>query len=310
METSVLFILFNRPDTTAAVFDAIRKAKPKKLYIAADGPRKGNADDITSCVEVRSIVEHIDWDCQVQKRFLEENAGCRMAVSSAITWFFDCEEEGIILEDDCLPHPSFFSFCETLLAFYRDNHTIMHISGDNFQFGKKHGDADYYFSTIPCVWGWASWRRAWKKYDVSLSDFPAFLKHPKRSTFFLNKTSEYFWLNALYRVSEKPTTWDYQWGYTILKNHGVCVVPQVNLVSNIGFGNKATHPAAKDSVGSNVPTQSLDEIKIHPSKIEIAIEADMYNMNPPFAGPHSRFFITRKKIKKKIKRFLGIGKKK
>ncbi|PGH37845.1 MAG: hypothetical protein CRN43_18725 [Candidatus Nephrothrix sp. EaCA] len=345
METPVLFILFNRPDTTAAVFDAIRKAKPKKLYIAADGPRKGNIDDIVSCMQTRSVVEHIDWDCKAERRFLDENAGCRMAVSSAITWFFDQEEEGIILEDDCLPHPSFFPFCETLLAQYRDNHSIMHITGNNFQFGKKYGDASYYFSTIAYIWGWASWRRAWEKYDVSLNDFPTFLRHPKRSAFFLNKASEYYWLDAIYRVytgasknliirtlnfikqlifpilltnkvfmnrafigaHKNSTTWDFQWGYTIIKNHGICIVPQVNLVSNIGFGNKAVHAVDKDSALANMPVQILGEIK-HPPKIDIAIEADMYSITAVFPRRTLSSLLTRKQIKSRISRFFGIDK--
>lgn len=311
METPVLFVLFNRPDITATVFEAIRKARPKRLYIAADGPRKGNVDDEVSCREVRAVVENIDWDCVVKRRFLTENAGCCLGVSSAISWFFENEEEGIILEDDCLPHPSFFTFCETLLERYRDNHSIMHIAGANLQFGRKYGEYSYFFSTIPHIWGWASWRRAWNQYDLAMSDYKEFLRYPNRSQYFLNKTCEYYWINRYADIyfDPTPTTWDVQWFYQVLKRRGICVVPQVNLITNIGCGNKAVHSDINDPTG-NLPMEDIGEI-VHPAGIEIMAEADMFCLQHVAKWTtSSRFHISYRKIIfgvfKRITNFFGI----
>src|SRR4051812_35098447 len=136
MNTPILFLIFNRPDVTQSVFNAIREARPKQLFVAADGPRKGNKTDDAKCREARSIIK-VDWPCELKTLYREENLGCRRAVSSGISWFFSLVEEGIVLEDDCLPHPDFFPYCEELLARYRDNPRIMHISGGNYQFGQK-----------------------------------------------------------------------------------------------------------------------------------------------------------------------------
>src|SRR5260221_13687320 len=167
-KSPVLFILFNRPDTTAQVFDQIKTAQPKRLYIAADGPRLDFPDDELLCKQAREVIKGIDWDCEVKILFNNENIGCKLGVSAALNWFFSQEEEGIILEDDCLPANGFFKFCDTLLEKYRDDTRIRHITGCNLQFGKKWGNASYYFSNRTHVWGWASWRRVWNIYVLSL----------------------------------------------------------------------------------------------------------------------------------------------
>ena len=160
-ETPILFITFNRPDTTKRVFEAIKKIKPKKLFISADGPRENKVGEKQKCLTVRSIFDNIDWDCEVKTLFQEKNLGCKIAATTAVTWFFQSVEEGIIIEDDCLPNKSFFLFCQKMLATYRKHEAIMHISGTNFQFGNKRGEASYYFSRCIHMWGWATWRRAW-----------------------------------------------------------------------------------------------------------------------------------------------------
>jgi hypothetical protein len=174
--TPVLFLIFNRPNTTEQVFEAIAKAKPRCLFVAADGPRTDKEGEAEKCQAVRDIIKRVDWDCEVKTLFREQNLGCKEAVSSAITWFFEQVEEGIILEDDCLPSDSFFSFCAELLEKYRDDKRIMMISGDNFQDGIQRGDASYYFSSVPWIWGWATWRRAWRLYDREMQTFPSFVK--------------------------------------------------------------------------------------------------------------------------------------
>ena len=170
-QSAILFVIFNRPGTTQRVFDSIRAAQPKRLYLAADGPRQGVAGDALLCKQTREIVGKIDWDCEVKTLFRDGNAGCKNGVSAAINWFFSYEEEGIILEDDCLPANDFFKFCDALLDKYRHDTRIRHITGCNLQFGKKWGDGSYYFSNRTHVWGWASWRRVWDDYDLSLEKY-------------------------------------------------------------------------------------------------------------------------------------------
>jgi hypothetical protein len=164
----ILFLVFNRPETTARVFEAIRNAKPSRLYIAADGPRDFIYNEYAVCAKTREIASRVDWDCDVETLFRAENLGCKAAVSSAISWFFSHEEEGIILEDDCLPCESFFYFTTILLEKYRHDERIAHIAGSNFQDGKKVGDGSYYFSDLYNIWGWATWKRVWKDYDAEL----------------------------------------------------------------------------------------------------------------------------------------------
>ncbi len=172
LTSPVLFLIFNRPETTEQVFSAIKKAQPPRLYIAADGPRSEYPNDAESCDISRAIATNVDWDCEVKTLFQDQNLGCRLAVSGAVDWFFEQETEGIILEDDCLPDQSFFLFCQELLEQYRDDTRIMQIGGTNYQFGKKRTNYSYYFSRYGHLWGWASWRRAWSFYDEKMKQWP------------------------------------------------------------------------------------------------------------------------------------------
>lgn len=276
LDTPVLFLIFNRPDTTKKVFDAIRLAAPSKLYIAADGPRETKPSDIENCRETRNILNEINWTCEVHTLFREKNLGCRVAVSSAIDWFFENEEEGIILEDDCLPDQSFFWFCSELLNKYRNNTQIMHIGGSNFQFGRTRGEASYYFSRLAHIWGWASWRRAWKYYDVNMESFPEFLTQNKISTVFANRAVQQEWIKSLTKIYKGANTWDYQWAYTIIMNNGYCIIPNENLVSNIGFGAESTtHATDENDKLANIKSLTISNL-IHPAEIKIDIEADNF----------------------------------
>ena len=156
----VLFCIFNRPELTARVFESIRARQPHQLFIASDGPRDSNSDDVTKVEAARQIVSRVDWECDVSTRFLSENLGCKHAMSSAISWAFEKTEDLIILEDDCLPHASFFGYCDSLLDRYRNEDSVMMISGNNFQPSRR-SDASYYFSRWTHIWGWATWKRAW-----------------------------------------------------------------------------------------------------------------------------------------------------
>ncbi|MBI3520532.1 MAG: nucleotide-diphospho-sugar transferase [Bacteroidetes bacterium] len=270
---AILMVVFNRPELTRQVFDAVRHSKPAKLYIAADGARKHVAEDALKCEKTRAIFAEIDWKCEVKTLFREENLGCGRAVSGAISWFFDHEEEGIILEDDCVPNPSFFSYCQTLLDFHRHHHQVMHIGGTNLQFGKKYGPASYYYSSIPHVWGWASWRRAWKNYDFNLSDLNFFLNNHQIEKYVGKGKIHDFWFDIFCKMNQKKIdTWDYQWQYAIWNNNGVAVIPQINLIKNIGFGVDATHTTEAHPY-ADMETFEMSEI-IHPQTISINKDAD------------------------------------
>jgi hypothetical protein len=242
----VLFLIFNRPDTTEMVFSTIRQYQPDKLYIAADGPRVGREKDAKLCKETRDIVKKIDWNCDVKTLYRDKNLGCKFAVSSAITWFFDNIEYGIILEDDILPDISFFHYCEVLLERYKDDTRIYQINGSNF-LNIKLSD-DYYFSRYPIIWGWASWRRAWINYDMEMDDFQ-YINKLKSLSSVLNTKKERKYFYGIFRemYKNKSNTWDTQWIYSVMRNNGVAISPNTNLVLNIGMNvDSSTHVFLKD----------------------------------------------------------------
>lgn len=265
MPASILFLVFNRPDTTKVVFEAIRKHKPAKLYIAADGPRKNKDGESVLCDTVRKIVSNVDWPCEVRTLFRAENLGCKMAVSSAIDWFFEHEEQGIILEDDCLPNESFYSFCDELLDYYKTDERIFHISGNNFQDGIVRGDGSYYFSKYNHIWGWATWRRVWNTYDVNMNQLDKAINlQALKST--LSASELKFWLHCFKEIQDgKKDTWDYQTLLNQWLHNGLTIVPNYNLVTNIGFGG-GTNTYIEVEGLANLPTKAINKI-VHPSFI-------------------------------------------
>lgn len=275
-ETPILFLIFNRLDTTIKVFEAIKKQKPKYLFIAADGSRKDKAGEFEKCQETRDIVMNgIDWDCEVKTLFRSENLGCGRAVSSAITWFFENVEEGIILEDDCLPNPDFFSYCSVMLEHYRKSEQVMFISGDNFQDGIKRSKYSYYFSAYSHVWGWASWKRAWDNYSFTLSELTEHDFDETLKFYFSNKAEQKYWKTIFLKMKEGMIdTWDYQVNFSVWSQKGVSIIPNVNLVTNIGFGQEATHTNG-NSKSSNLPTGNILPIS-HPSNFFINSKADKF----------------------------------
>ena len=259
MKTSILFMIFNRPDKAAEVFEQIRRVKPKKLFIAADGPRKEKIGERELCIKTRHIVNRVDWDCEIKTLFREENLGCGKAVSGAINWFFENVDEGIILEDDCLPDPSFFRFCEELLEKYRYDENKFMISGCNLLPEELRPKESYYFSKIAHIWGWATWKRSWQKYDFQMRDFHIFLKNKTIEKIWKNKKTQDYWLEKFYEThSGKLDTWDYQWIYSIWKNTAVSIAPRVNLISNIGFNSMGTHTSNKNDPSSNKPLEKME----------------------------------------------------
>lgn len=272
--TPILFLIFNRPDITQQVFDAIRKVKPLRLYIAADGPR--NEKEKINCDKTRNIINQIDWKCELKTLFREKNLGCRSAVSSAITWFFENEEEGIILEDDCLPSESFFGFCSYMLEYYRYDDRIGHIAGSNFQQGYKRGDGSYYFSNLTHVWGWAGWRRVWEDYDVDLSLFPQFVVSDVIDSIGSHNPHKEYWIHCLKETYKgNISSWAYQYAFLNLAKGRLSVMPNVNLISNIGFGVEATHTTEEGHPFGNLKRNEIEFVK-HPEFYQADIEADLF----------------------------------
>lgn len=281
LETPILFLLFNRPDTTRKVFEAIKRQQPQRLYIAADGARAEKIGEKELCEETRnSVIKNIDWDCEVKTLLREKNLGCKIAVSSAITWFFENEEQGIILEDDCLPNDSFFSFCEEMLNYYKDDERIMHIGGSNFQDGKIIGDGSYFFSNVHYIWGWATWRRAWKKYDVEMKSYNNFISEGYLKNLFPERYYQQLWESIFEKIiSGKLNTWDYQWTFSIWINNGLGIIPNQNLISNIGFSGEATHTqSSAEDILSNRATGKIGKIK-HPSIMQRNYQAEKYTLD-------------------------------
>jgi len=247
LETAVLFLIFNRLDTTKQVFEAIKKAKPPRLYIAADSARENKEGEKEKVEAVRKyVMDNIDWNCEVKTLFREKNLGCKYAVSSAITWFFENEEQGIILEDDCLPSQSFFWFCEELLEKYKDDMRIWHIGGYKYKYLPS-DEYSYNFSRFTHIWGWASWSSRWKHYDVTLSHFQKNNNLLFDYEFFREEFENKSRVEILNKVlNGQIDTWDYQWNFTVRINNGLSIRPSVNLIRNIGFGEDATHTFGKN----------------------------------------------------------------
>ena len=242
MKTPVLFIFYRRPETACRVFKMIRNARPESLYLAADGPREHLNHESILCKQTRNVIESmIDWPCQVHRLYREENLGCKRAVTEAIQWFFSSVPEGIILEDDTLPSASFFRFTEEMLNRYRTDHRVMHVSGNNYQAGRIRGDGAYYASQFAHSWGWATWARAWQSYNPDLSVFEETWEELADSLGFSKKRSNWWFQSLAATRDGRIGTWDFQWHYTIMKLRGICLLPQVNLVRNIGVGKGATH---------------------------------------------------------------------
>lgn len=241
LNQAVLFVIFNRLDTTKQVFETIRKAKPYRLYIAADGARDSRVGENEKVKAVRNYVtNNIDWECEVKTLFQEKNLGCKNAVDGAITWFFKNEEMGIILEDDCLPSQSFFGFCNHLLSKYKHDTRIAAIIGDNFS-KKIFSHDSYFFSRYTHMWGWATWRRSWMSHKEIMQNFE--LIAPTVKTLSINhKYANYRIIhNAIRANSGEIDTWDLQWVLSNYLNNSLAIVPQNNLVKNIGYGSGATH---------------------------------------------------------------------
>lgn len=288
MTTPVLLIVFNRPDLTEKVFNRIAKAKPEQLFLVADGPREGNESDKKACAEVKKIVENVTWECEVYCNYSERNLGCGIRVASGISWVFDQVDRAIILEDDCLPDPSFFSFCDELLERYIDDERVMTISGKNLQTEHTQTNNSYYFSRYPVTWGWATWHRAWKHYDYHVglwgelkeTEFPREITRYENTAKYLRHHFEKSYRSNPPRDihdSDYTYTWDYQWVFNCWVQQGLTIVPDRNLISNIGFGENATHTMKEDHEYASMPVTRMEFPLIHPSHRLVNNKADNHH---------------------------------
>ena len=311
MRSPVLLIAFNRPRTTAQVFEAIRNARPTRLYVAVDGPRPDRPHEAEICQQVQQITSQVDWPCTLTTLFRTTNLGCRTGVSSAIDWFFEHEPEGIILEDDCLPHPDFFRYCDDLLERYRNDTRIMTIGGSNFLPESRLPSSSYYYAPYFQVWGWASWRRAWSLYDVTMQRYRNSDKNQLlKKIFGRNIEARTYWRRIFDSVAVgKVDTWDYQWFLDCLINEGLTCLPCKNLISNIGFNEDATHTNDVTSVFSELRTESISFPLVAPPRVacDPEIISEMERTRFGFTGKASLKDLERF-TKTRIRELLGIKK--
>ena len=277
LKTPILIIVFNRPHLVQELFNEIKKQKPKELFVFCDGARKDKAEAKELLNKSQSIFNtQIDWDCKLKTYYLSENKGAGRAISTAIKWFFDNVEEGIILEEDCFPHKDFFPYCEELLERYRDNKQVMFIGGNNFQEREK-DSSSYYFSSYSHVWGWATWKETIKDYsfeieNISKKDFRKILK-----TYFGDSWHERQYWNDRFNLIKKNkiNSWDYQLLFNIWKQNGLSIIPKVNLVKNLGFDKSSLHCKNENDDLANLSIGNIMPLT-HPKTITINREADYF----------------------------------
>ncbi len=286
----VLLLIFRRPALTARVLDRLRQVRPARLWVAADGARADRPDEMRLCAETRAIIETgIDWPCEVRTRFLNTHAGCKKAVSGALDWVFAAEERVIILEDDCLPSADFFRFCDELLEQYESDERVMQISGTQCH-GWELPGSSYFFSRFGPIWGWASWRRAWQFYDVSMASWSE-LRESQRFRELCPEPFEASWRRGVFEqvASGQLDTWDYQWAYAKLLAGGLNVVPNQNLISNLGFGVDATHTHDVKDARAGLPFGSIRFPLRSPTEVASCSAADHHYLQTVVGLPAKRF---------------------
>jgi hypothetical protein len=299
LQIPIIFLVFNRPDTTKKVFEVIRQVKPPQLLVVADGARNNKPGEAEKCAHVKKIIDTVDWDCQVLTNYSDRNLGCNKRVSSGLNWAFSLVDKAIIIEDDCLPTLSFFPFCEELLEKYQDDRRIMTISGDNFQFGRRRRTNDsYYFSIYNHCWGWATWRRAWEQYDIDMKLCPKIVNDNWLKDILINPYAVKYWQNKFQTTYEnKIDSWAFRWTFACWVQSGLTILPNVNLVSNIGFNSAGTHLNNSNSIFADIPTQEIKFPLQHPSFVIRNKEADDFTYQIMF----SLFGRTKRKAREFLK---------
>lgn len=279
MVSAVALLIFNRPELTAEVFREIAAARPPRLFVIADGPRVGHPDDEQNCAAARAVVKRVEWPCRVERNYSDVNLGCGARPAMGIDWVFEQVEEAIILEDDCLPHPTFFRYCDELLERYRADERIMNISGTDWRFDRKRPHDSYRFSMFNITWGWASWRRAWRHYDRSVRKWPEVRDTPWLETQLKDARAADMFRQAFeraYAAKGEVDYWDYQWTFACWSRNGLSILPNVSLVSNLGFGPSATHTTGTSDIRATVQRGAMRFPLEHPSFVAPDQRADRH----------------------------------
>lgn len=300
----ILFLIFKRLDTTIKVFNAIRKVKPSRLYIACDGARSNQEGESKKIQTVKNyVLDNIDWDCEVKTLFRDTNLGCRVAVSTAIEWFFDHEEEGIILEDDCLPDQTFFPYAQELLSRYKKDSRIMAITGYHFHDYSANSPDSYFFSRYNHCWGWATWKRAWKLYDWEMSQWQTL----KDTNWLLtvgdgNRLFQNYWTEKFESAYQgKVDSWAYRWVFSCWSQNGLGIMPYKNLVQNIGFGNDGTNTKNDNNKLANFSSQSMGFPLYHPVSVVRNYDLDLWTDKNHYGN--NMVNALKKEIKKLLKNY-------
>ena len=273
--TPVVFIVFNRPHHTRAVFERIAAVRPPRLLLIADGPRETRPAERDNCLQVRQVLDEVNWPCDVSTNCADHNLGCRKRIVTGLNWAFEQVEEAIILEDDIAPDPSFFQFCEEMLTRYRGDSRISMITGFNIVEDQSPKDWSYFYSSLTHIWGWATWRNSWHRYDEHLSNWPAIKAAGLMQQYFRLPQQQRFWTRIFDQMyaGTGPDTWDYQWFYTNLINHALSITPGVNLIENIGFGPDATH-TTDAGAAPGLKARPIKFPLIHPPAVTAIRELD------------------------------------
>ena len=309
-QTPVLLISFNRPETTFRVFNRIKEVQPKTLYLAFDGPRNDRVGEYDKCMECRKIAEMVNWNCDLHTLFRENNVGCGFGPSDAISWAFETSDRLIVLEDDCFPSKSFFSFCDDLLERYEEDKRIWIIGGLSiYAKSKFFRDADYLFSHQAHTWGWATWKNRWKEFDMYVKDAPKFLNEGGAFNVFDYKPYVKWFNNKILNIyqnidKEIKHSWDTQWDYARAKNGGLGIIPRINLIQNTGAENGTHSSIGADA--SSIPTEEFDKEIIHPTFVLRNKEYDDYHYKHYLRPNKLRLLISAITNKDKFRFYLAL----
>ncbi|QDT08360.1 glycosyltransferase family 2 protein [Planctomycetes bacterium K23_9] len=283
LDVPVAFVIFNRPEATRHSFASIRRAQPSRLFLISDAPRPNRDGEVRLVQQSRDIAEGVDWECDVTQIYAEQNMGCGRRISSGISQAFAEVDRLIILEDDCVADDSFFDYCDGLLDRYQADERVMAVTGNNFQQGHSRTPSSYYFSKYPHCWGWATWRRAWDLFDLSIANWPTFRDTQQLQTICHSAREIQYWTRVFDQVHAGDShSWAFPWTLSCWMNHGLTAIPDVNLVSNIGFGVGATH-TQKVNGQATLPTHALGEI-VHPTHVQRNYIADQFTDDHVFSG--------------------------
>jgi hypothetical protein len=305
LNTPVAMLIFKRPQTTEKVFEAIRQAKPAKLLVVANTLSKRQDDELdAACAATRAIIEQVDWECEVLKNYADTYMGCKQRIYSGLDWVFTQVDRAIVLEDDCVPNPTFWQFCDEMLDRYQDDERVVAVTGDNFQLGRKRTPYSYYFSRYTHFWGWASWRRAWQHYDPGMTRWPELRDSGWLTEFLGDADAANWWQETFQRTyDQKVDTWDWQWILSCWLQNGLTVVPNVNLVSNIGFNAGATHTGDGGDWRANMLTESLQFPLQHPPTVSRHEAADRFEQ-----WEYYNFLTNQRALEYRLKRKFRVAK--